>query len=385
MLISSREGRLAVVRKRATWIMVIAWIVVPVAVASWVISQERSSVTQMSVPVWIPATATGDTVTHATTVVTVWEPANQIIAPAWAGLIQSVILSPGDDVSTGTPVLVVDGVTRLAVNSTIPFSRTLERGDTGPDVAALNAVLIALDRPASDGATFGAATAASITSLAVAIGAGETATFDPSWFLYLPVASGVAATLSLDIAAPVPPPGTTVVTLQQHLLAARAVPQEAVSSDGASSQTGSDADVSGGTQPPAIDPSQYYTDLPEGTTVRVGEQDLGSVATDGALGADALAALSALSSLGDTSSSAVIDGALVEPLPGGSTTVPADAVVTGPDGTMCVLIRGSPHPKPMHIVVIDSFIDESTITGVTPGTEVLIDPPATDRASCRSL
>lgn len=370
-------------RQLVGWLVVLALVAAPAYGAWWVVERARSSVEVVPPPVWVAATSVGESTTEATVVVATWERQPDVVAPAWTGLVQQVLLGPGDLLSNGSPVALVDGIVRIAVQTEVPISRVLERGARGPDVSALNGLLAARGLPASPEDTFGSSTAAGVEELAEQLGAGDTEVFDPGWVLYLPLPNAVVASVALAVAQPVPDLGASVVAVEPLLLSARAVPAEAAPEP----DSGTDPLVSapaGGrpVEPIPLDPALFYQDLPAGTVVEAGEVELGAMGEDGALSPEALGVLAEVIEPGASRLPAL----LREPSPAGAVTVPSAAVVTDPTGATCVLRRDGPGSAPVSaaVDVLDSFLGVSTVVGIEPGVEVLVNPPARSRQSCRS-
>lgn len=377
-----------VARTLAVWVGILVWIATPVLVAAWVIDQARSSVTPPEVAVWVPATDAAGARLEPTLIVPSWVQQPSVLAPAWNGLVQRVLVTPGAQVSTGTPLAVVDGVTHLAADSEVPFSRPLQRGDEGADVAALNLVLAAMGKSASEGDDLGALSAAGIEDLAADIGAGVTEVFNPAWLVYLP-GDGTIAAVKLRVATPAPSAGTEILTFTPSLKGARAVPDEAIlPPDGVSGVPGiggmpsDQGTAESATAPLRVDEARAYRDLPPGTGIQLGEVQLGEVDSSGILTAESLAAFGAAVPAG----AAQVSAQLVQELPAGATTVPAAAVVTGPTGATCVVTRGvsTVDADVMTVEVIESYLGIATVIGLEPAIEVRVEPPAEDRRSCRS-
>jgi hypothetical protein len=63
-----------------------------------------------------------------------WVTEVALVAPAWAGTITDVFVTPGDTITEGAPIAQVDGVARVAAATDIPMYRSLGLNDRGADV-----------------------------------------------------------------------------------------------------------------------------------------------------------------------------------------------------------------------------------------------------------
>lgn len=153
-------------------------------------------------------------------VVLTYESPAVIRAPGWTGLVQKVLVAPGQTVVSGTPIAVIDDVQRIAMRTPLPFSRSLRSGDKGQDVADLQAALTSLGYYAGliDG-VYGADTGLAVKALqgwGLGVRAPST-TFDPTHVIWLPVDSFVVDEVAFDVATPAPAPGTEILSAVRQL------------------------------------------------------------------------------------------------------------------------------------------------------------------------
>lgn len=140
-------------------LIIAAWVAVPLLLAGLVTARSQRSVrTESPAAVWIPASPV-ETETSRTVVARIDrdEPA-PLLAPAWTGLVEEVNVHVGDPIRSGDPVVVVDGIARIAVRTDRPFARRLTPGDRGVDVDQLNRWLTSIGHEAGDDDRFGSAT-----------------------------------------------------------------------------------------------------------------------------------------------------------------------------------------------------------------------------------
>lgn len=132
------------------------------------------------------------------------------------GLVTALPIAAGATLSTGSPVVEVDGVMRVAVRGDAPFYRTLESGDTGPDVATLNALLVklghlaALPKPET---SYTSATSQAVRAFEKALGvAPTTGVFDPALVVWLPSEPFEVGVVNLELGAQAPAAGTVALS-----------------------------------------------------------------------------------------------------------------------------------------------------------------------------
>ncbi len=289
------------------------------------------------------------------------------LAPAWSGLVTEVLVQPGQLIVTGAPVAAVDGIERLAVSSPAPFHRPLALGDRGPDVTMLADVLLTLGRvpaAAAAGDTFDATLASAVAGLARDLGAevGQPASFDPSWFVWMPGDDLVVAQVSLTTAAPAPAPGQAALTFTPAVAAVR-VPADRL--------------------PPA------EAGLAPELGIRIG--DVEAEVIDGIVElspelAAALATSITVPAAAETDTSAPgvtsVPAELVMRWPDDLTRVPLTALVTTGDGLQCLVAETgeSREARMVSVVGSETASGVALIVGIDAGSPVVVNPVAAHEA-----
>lgn len=247
---------------------------------------------------------------------------SQIVAPATVGLLTRIV-EPGDTLTTGSVVMRVGGVDRVAALTSQPFERVLGPGSSGSDVEDLNRLLERLGLPSGRGETFGAATESGVRALARRLGAGDVTTFDPNWIVFLPTEPFVVASVEIAMATPAPPPGSIIARSTQRLVAAWVTDALAAPP----SEPGSSAGVDEKAYPPRP--------VRESTTLVLGDLPLPLVEDRAHLAPAALDALSeALSGVEPT---VEVEGVTAPPVD--SWRLPAASILTAANGGSCVVVR----------------------------------------------
>jgi multidrug efflux pump subunit AcrA (membrane-fusion protein) len=270
-------------------------------------------------------------------------------APAWSGTVTSVAVAQGDTVTSGTRLLTVDGVARLAVASEAPFYRPLALDDEGPDVVELHRVLVALgylEETPDDPEVFSEGTEAAVEALEEALGIVEpTGVFDPGWFAWLPADPFVIGTLDHEPGAPAPPPGSVIA--REPLSVSRA---ELVSQNPA--------------EPLTLDAAVAWVFV-------VREQRFAVDAAALTVAAEELAALAALVEPGAERVDGVVQRAeALEVL-----AVPSTAVQAGANGGLCVWLPEGGAYRAVEVTVAGARAGVTNVrTGLSPGQEVLANP-----------
>ena len=189
------------------------WVFVPLIVAVILMSRIFAITVDPELEVWVPVESSESEVIAPVGLSLGWDEGQPVIAPAWSGLVQEVLVGSGDELRSGSAIAVVDGIIRTAWATEVPFSRVLDIGSRGAEVAQLHTLLrgAGIDAPEGDRFTraTGVATATFARKQGVAVD-GAIVAFDPAWVIYLPAEPLVLKKLDLTVAAPAPAPGTQI-------------------------------------------------------------------------------------------------------------------------------------------------------------------------------
>jgi len=143
-----------------------------------------------------------------------WANSPALLAGPWSGIVTQVSIAPGDEVSEGDPVAVIDGITRIAVATAHPFYRPLPSGVRGDDVAELQDLLRRIGALGDDVETgrMDRPTMTAVRSLAALLGVPQanTSIFDPSWVAWMPHSPVQIATTTLSVGQLAPTVGTVI-------------------------------------------------------------------------------------------------------------------------------------------------------------------------------
>ena len=369
-------------RRVAGTLAVAIWLVIPIVAGGIAISRARQVVAPRQIAVWAPAVAPDPSSSEAGSVALAWAAQPDLLAPAWTGDVEQVLVKAGQELSTGVPLVAVGGIQRIAANTAVPFARPLGAGAQGADVKALNGLLTQLGLPSTAGTDFTGATARGVLALAKRLGAPiDPNVFDPSWIVYLPSPMGRVGTVKLQVAAPAPAHGTLILSLAPSLLAARAYSQTLLSS---LAPAGSDASApSGGdTSPSPTALPATASDIAAGASIVRDGVTLGVVGEHGDLDPPSVAAVLALIEPGQ----AALAVQFVTPTPSETVQVPSGSLITGPDGATCVERRSTSGSSGsvVPVDVVDSFVGTSVVSGLQIGDEVRVRPKVSRRRQCRS-
>lgn len=131
-------------------------------------------------------------------------------APGLAGMVTASPLAPGDEVTSGTPVVEVDGTTVLALHTPAPLHRTIGPETTGADVAMLGTALVNLGlmEPAAVDEVPNADLLAAINAFHRAHRDPRTdaLAFEPSWVTWLPHERVVVTRIAVRVGSTVSDP-----------------------------------------------------------------------------------------------------------------------------------------------------------------------------------
>lgn len=195
-----------------------ALVLVPMSfLGGLLLGQDRlRGVTVAPAAVVVPASEFDLTDQRRTVAELVWDTGAPLRAPAWSGLVTAVHVGAGEELRTGDPIVSIDGIARLGAAMQEPFYRPLAAGDRGDDVEALHNLLVGagvLGEIPAEASHFGSATVAAVRELERHIGIGQpTGVFDPSWVVWLPVDPFVVTEVAVEAGLPAPSLGGTVAT-----------------------------------------------------------------------------------------------------------------------------------------------------------------------------
>lgn len=322
-------------RRTAGWtaaltvLAICVWILAPVALAVYAaIALTREDVIGQET-VWLSPGQGEGTQNRAVGLQLQWADAEEVVAPAWTGVVQSVYVQAGQTVKSGQKLAMIDGLDRIIVASAIPFARTLQVDDEGPDVRALNLSLSSLGyNSAGDSDRFTWRTLSGTRSLAetAQVPASKDVTaFDPSWVVFLPHEEVRLASVDLQVGAPAPAAGTAIRKTPRYLTEAALVPEADLPADQPSSTGGTES----GQQQARIEPvaAAAGESLTLGTTPVQLDETLSKVASESLVAIEPLLAVGAPFTRGTLSRS----------IPADEYRVPPSAIITEPNGQMCVL------------------------------------------------
>jgi hypothetical protein len=345
---------------------IIVWVLAPLLAVGGITYIASGVQVAGSTPLdWSPIRAVSGQQFETVDLVIKRESGPAVAAPSWVGTVQQIFASPGSNVSDGSRVATVDGVERLAVSAAQPFYRVLVAGDSGPDVATLNAFLSRRRFSAGTGASFTYATSKGVRELAALIGAPSTTSFDPSWLVWLPTNPYVVASTKLVLGFPAPPPGSTLFTSPSSLVSAVPISADTASNLNSNSQTA-----------PTVSRDDILS-IPTGDSIQVGSQALGLTTSRDALSPTGLSALSKLVSSNQT----VVQAIEVRQATSNEFVVPTAAIVGGATQT-CVEIE-STHgdAKPVRIRVVEDDQGQTIVTGrLSLSKRVLVSPTGRNRS-----
>lgn len=151
-----------------------------------------------------------------------WSAPEPVLAPNWTGTVDQIQVTTGDTVSHGTPLLRIDGISRIAWHTPGAFWRPLGLGDSGDDVVMLQEALNSSSYSAEVDGTFDRNTLAAVRKLAKDLGIPNASTiglFSPEWVVRLPIPAARIAKVNVAIGQHAPGAGSEVFELAPELAA----------------------------------------------------------------------------------------------------------------------------------------------------------------------
>jgi hypothetical protein len=294
--------------------------------------------------VTMPVTLTRDDQSQAVQAALSWHSGPSLTAPNWSGLVTAVGVAVGERITSGTAIVTIDGIERIALASARPFYRPIGPGVTGGDVQDLRRALSGLGfGPLGTGDTYDSALKSAIRRLEAQLTGGSatqlSGVFDPSWVVFLPAAAATVGSVAMQVGSAAPPPGQAIVTSRQILTPFNlsATPSQGVSEPLPSSAFG------------------YVLVLGNGAVIRLAHGFTVSNYAD-------LARVASAVGIGTSSLTGVIRLAAPEE----RSTVPSTSVVSDASGKYCVFVVDGGGLKPFVV----------RPTGGLPGVTEVIGLPA---------
>jgi len=317
-------------------------------------------------PVPVLATGTARQVTgeQAVRIIPAWDEGKAIYAPAWNGVVTAVYASTDATLHSGDRVAAVDNIDRIAYASATPFYRAISDGEIGPDVAALNQMLVTLgylDALPSDPSLATFATSQAVRALAAKLGVtSSSTTFDPGWVVWLPSDPFPLASLNLSGGQQAPPPGSAIGAGQSTLTGATI--------------------AAAGQEPLTIDPSVRWVVV---ITAKNFAIDPAALAVDPAalpnlaplLPQPSAASAGSSSPGGVPGASSGVAGTLERATPLDAVAIPSTAVMVGSNGGLCAWVPNGGGYKAVAILVDGASAGvTNAVSGLKAGEQLLANP-----------
>jgi hypothetical protein len=346
-------------RRRFAVLALVVALVAPalgLAIAVWLVPDSLLSVTPKTVPLTVPVTAVTDTEAQPIVGDLDWVSGTSLVAPNWTGTVTAVEAKSGSTIRTGSAIATIDGTEAIVAFSPFPFYRSIGPGVTGPDVAALGAVLISLgiaDVRVSD--TYDTALGDAINLLSqrltgVAPAAGSQSIFEPSWFVWLPAKQIRVKAVALVVGEPAPAQGTTILTSPSQILSVTITPGTTAGGD---------------IEPLPASARGYVVSFPGSPPYRLNSS---FTVTDSSL-------LHSLDQL-DQPSASTVGGMLELADPARFSSVPSSAVVVDATGRTCVFVPAGSGFAPVMVTTEAGLPGSTEVTGLARHDTAVLSNPA---------
>ncbi len=349
------------------------WIGLPFALIATTSALDRTARLTEPVEVWAPVVETVSTVTRTVDIALDWSTSASLVAPSWTGTVTALHADAGDTVTSGHPVVEIDGIKRLAVTSGGPFWRPLGAGAEGVDARWLNEMLRTFGHSSSNSNRVTAETVSGIQQLARKIGLSEAPTvFDPAWVIYLSAPHVTLGAPELAVGKVAPSAGEPLFAAQPTLATAILMsPGSVPVSTGDVRRPGGDNAQKPST-PKRIATAESVIAEPN-TTLHIGSIPLRLDDERKRIAPESFDALTSLVSPGDT----VIAGRLIRQATLDELTIPTPAIFSTTLQASCVVTKDDGTPRSIPVDVVSSQNGTSIVTGALKKTgQVMITPSA---------
>lgn len=333
----------------------VAWIALPiVALVVLTTLSLSATISGPQVPSWVPVRASADASSEPVDLALQWHASKTVFAPAWSGLVQSSLVKPGDVLHDGTPIAVIDGITRTAALTLAPFYRSITYGTRGDDVAWLNAFLSRLGIKSGTGQSATRDTMAAVKKFALSVGASYHGAFEVAWVVFVPSADFKVATVDMVAGMPAPTAGATILHSTATLSRATVV------------NIGSLGDVVA--QPPQNASSPFALDdtiirakvkaIPQGAVLEV---DGKVFPTD----SDSIVESASTPSIESlvTPNTPLLQANLVRTTRPGDVLIPTAAVFSGDSGKTCVIAKSRDGQRAVRVTIVADSGEQLIVEG----------------------
>lgn len=350
---------------------VIAWVAVPTMLYVLLTTKQASTPIAEPTDVWVGVDPNETPTRRDITVKMTWSAGEEIFAPNWTGLIETVDVAVGDVLTSGQPVAIIGGIQRIAVHTDRPFVRPLTTGDRGGDVTALHEFLATKDLPHGDGDRFSEATRDGVNRLARTLGvpgSGDVARFEPDWFLYLPSSEVTIKETALRPGAPAPTSGDAVIVGEERIVATlllAGTPEPTTAGTDGEDRTA---------------PADRRVTAEDDEELLVAGQAWPLSAERDAVDPASFPALNAVVDNASTTISAI----LLRPPASGQWTIPTAAVAASSDGNTCVIVRseGGAEVTPIAVEVVGQGAGVTVVVGDLASNSIVLVAPSARKHTC---
>jgi hypothetical protein len=188
--------------------------------AAWMASQQRTALTAESTPLTADVQVSEFDDARDVQLTLSWADGPALIAPAWYGTVTQLGVAPGQEVTSGTQVVRIDDVWRIAARTEQPFFAPVMAQSSAEELARLNGLLRSLGYDSQDNDRWGAGTVRGVRQLAASLGvpnAEAVTAFDPGWVVWLPADRLRLAGADFAVGGPAPSGGSPAFSTARAL------------------------------------------------------------------------------------------------------------------------------------------------------------------------
>ncbi|RZI95948.1 MAG: hypothetical protein EOO67_01505 [Microbacterium sp.] len=156
---------------------------------------------------------------RALTLSLTWSASVTLTAPAWQGVVTSLGAQPGDRLRTGTRLVQIDEVWRVAAHTAVPIYAPIN-GDSSASLKQVGIDLLRQLGYLRRAGSWNWDTLRAVRALAGALGVPHADTvdsIDPAWFVWIPDGRLIVASIDAQVGAPAPAFGAPVASLAPNL------------------------------------------------------------------------------------------------------------------------------------------------------------------------
>jgi len=352
----------------------VVWLLAPIGAYIHLVNQSRDLALTPTSATWAAIQKNRDPISSPIGLALTWSDASSVFAPNWSGgVVQKVYVSPGQVISSGSPVVQVSGVQIKAFVTDVPLSKPVGLGDVGPDASAAEQILSAAGYSVPQGRAITSSTVKAIGLFAQSIGVPDGTRqklFDPGWVAFISKNVTISS-VEVQLGALAPPAGSPLLKGSPTLVGAQTISRSLVDTINQTREFDVPGDL----------PSDSAVTLPASDELKVGETELQLQNDRQTVDPGSFDALTALVD-GGAKAITALDS---RPAGRDEWLVPSPAIFVSSSGAYCVAVRRDSKHRAVdeNVTVVADQNGTSVVRGHFGGLEAVRLPAPKSSTTCK--